>query len=70
VWDPEAFKRLRRVWMAAKEPDAALQAFDRLEAILSTDADQQEESRDQQRRFLVVPPIGVILARSPKSVRC
>lgn len=60
IWHAAAFRRLRRAWIAAKEPDAALKAFDELEEILGTDAHLKGESRDEARRILLVPPIGII----------
>jgi hypothetical protein len=59
-WDPDAFRALLRAWNAANQPEAGLSAFDRIEQILSVDAEQQGESRHGDRRILIVPPIGVI----------
>jgi hypothetical protein len=60
AWDPDAFRSLRRAWIAANQPDAGIRAFDEIEQILSEDAHLQGESRHGDRRILIVPPIGVI----------
>jgi hypothetical protein len=59
-WDPDAFRRLVREWVAANEPDSGIRAFDTIEDLLSTDADSQGEPRHDNRRILIVPPLGVI----------
>lgn len=64
-WDPEAFRGLLRQWNAAGNPDAATRAFDAIENVLSTDAHRCGESRDGNRRILLVPPIGVIFEARP-----
>lgn len=65
AWDPDAFRGLMRAFVAANQPPAAIQAFDEIERILSNDADAQGESRDENRRILIVPPIGVIFRARP-----
>ena len=59
-WDPDAFRSLMRAFVAANQPQSAVHAFDEIERILSVDAETQGESRDKDRRILIVPPIGVI----------
>ncbi|HZN36964.1 MAG TPA: hypothetical protein VFB80_24205 [Pirellulaceae bacterium] len=56
-WDPDAFRALMRAWIAASRPEAAIRAFDAIEATLSVDAHLQGESREGERRILIVPPI-------------
>ena len=59
-WHPDAFRRLRRDWIAANEPQSGLRAFDEIERTLIEDAHFQGESRDRGRRILIVPPIGIV----------
>ena len=65
-WDEDAFRSLRRAWITANEPEAAVRAFDVIEAILSVDAHVQGESREHDRRILIVPPLGVIFRARPE----
>jgi hypothetical protein len=60
LWDPDAFRGLLRAWIAANEPEAGIRAFDAIEETLSEDAHDQGESREGDRRILIVPPLGVI----------
>ena len=55
-----------RAFVAANRPLSAVQAFDKIERILSDDADTQGESREKDRRILIVPPIGVIFRAKPE----
>ena len=66
-WDPDAFRGLRRAWVAANEPDAGISAFDKIEQILGEDAYIQGESRDRDRRILIVAPLGVIFRARPET---
>ena len=65
-WDPDAFRGLRRAWIAAKQPEAGIRAFDVIEQTLSLDAHLQGESRDGENRILIVPPLGVIFQANPE----
>jgi hypothetical protein len=60
TWSPDAFRRLIQEWTAAAKPDAGIQAFEAIEQLLSNEPELQGESRGNQRRILIVPPIGVI----------
>jgi hypothetical protein len=60
LWDPDAFRKLLKQWNAAGKPQAATVAFDAIEAELGTDAHERGESRDGNRRILLVPPLGLI----------
>jgi hypothetical protein len=66
-WDPDAFRGLMRAFVAANQPQSAIHAFDEIERILSDDADTQGESRDKDRRILIVPPLGVIFRAKPET---
>jgi hypothetical protein len=55
-----------RAFVAANQPQAAIRAFDEIERLLSQDADTQGESRDKDRRILIVPPLGVIFRADPE----
>jgi hypothetical protein len=56
-----------RAFVAANQPPAAIRAFDEIERILSENAETQGESRDKDRRILIVPPIGVIFRAKPET---
>lgn len=60
IWHPDAFRRLRHFWIAAKQPESGIRAFDEIERIPQKDAEQCGESRPDGRRILIVPPIGVL----------
>ena len=66
-WDPDAFRGLRRAWVAANEPESGIRAFDAIEQILIVDAHMQGESREGDRRILIVPPLGVIFRARPET---
>ncbi len=66
-WDPDAFRGLMRAFVAANQPPSAILAFDEIERILSEDADTQGESREKDRRILIVPPIGAIFRAKPET---
>jgi hypothetical protein len=67
IWDPDAFRSLLRQFTAAGQPNAAIDAFDAIEKILSEDAHLQGESRENdQRRILIVRPLGVIFRAKPE----
>ncbi len=65
-WDEDAFRSLRRAWVAANESGPGIKAFDAIEATLSVDAHVQGESREHDRRILIVPPLGVIFRARPE----
>lgn len=65
TWDPNAFRDLVRAWKTANQPDSGIRAFDEIERLLSDDAELQGESRDDDRRLLIVPPIGVVFRAKP-----
>lgn len=65
LWDPDAFRGLLRAWIAANEPEAGIRAFDEIEEAVSEDAHKKGESREGERRILIVPPLGVIFRARP-----
>jgi hypothetical protein len=66
IWDPQAFLNLRRAWLATGQSEAALRAFDEIEQMLGEDAHLQGESRESDRRILLVPPLGVRFYARPE----
>lgn len=60
IWDPDAFRGLLRAWIAANKPEAGIRAFDAIEESLSEDAHDKGESREGERRILIVRLLGVI----------
>lgn len=49
IWDRGAFRKLVLLWRASGEPARAIQAFDRIEQLLSVDAELQGESRARKK---------------------
>mgnify|MGYP003453691069 CR=1 FL=1 len=64
-WDPDAFHRLLQDFNAANKPVSGIRAFNDIELLLGADADVQGESREGNRRILIVPPLGVIFEARP-----
>lgn len=62
IWDEDAFRGLVSQFSKTGRPQSAVDAFDEVERILSSDAASQGESRDvgDNRRILIVIPLGVI----------
>jgi hypothetical protein len=67
TWDPQAFLNLRRSWLATEQSEAGLRAFDKIEQMLGEDAHLQGESRENDRRILIVPPLGVRFYARPET---
>lgn len=65
AWDHDAFHELRRAWVAAGEPESGPRAFEAIEENLRIDAHLRGESRENNRRILIVPPITVIFEARP-----
>ena len=59
VWKPAAERLLMEIWMRAKDRDAVAQAADSLDVVLSTNAEQQGESRDEGIRVTFSAPLGI-----------
>jgi hypothetical protein len=53
--------------VAANRPESGIRAFDVIEQVLSVDAHVQGESREDDRRILIVPPLGVIFRARPET---
>ena len=67
TWDLQAFINLRRSWLATGHSEAGLRAFDEIEQMLGEDAHLQGESRENDRRILIVPPLGVRFYARPET---
>lgn len=67
TWDPQAFLNLRRSWLATGESEAGIRAFDEIERMLCEDAHLRGESREHDRRILIVPPLGVRFYARPET---
>jgi hypothetical protein len=65
IWDDRAFRRLVKEWTAAGRPQSGIDAFDAIEEMLRTDAQEKGESRDRGRRIAFAPPLGVIFRVHP-----
>ena len=58
LWTPGAEKRLAELWLDADDRDAITRATYEIDERLRVDPENQGESRDKARRFLVVPPLA------------
>ena len=58
-WKKTAESHLTSLWLSAKNKSAISAAANKIDELLRTDADTCGESRDGDRRILLVPPLGV-----------
>ncbi len=65
LWTRNAEQKLAAIWLAASDRAAVTAAAHRIDQLLRNDPDQQGESRDQGRRVLVDPPLGVMFRVQP-----
>ena len=59
-WTRHALRQFQDMWTTATDPNAVDAAATRIDQTLSTDADQQGESRDDGVRILFDPPLAVL----------
>ncbi len=60
VWKPAAERRLAECWNQSSERQRLADAADRIDYLLKHSPDMVGGSRDQNRRILLEPPLGVI----------
>jgi hypothetical protein len=65
VWVPDALRELMALATAARDPDVIDRAAMRIDQKLATDPKGESESRDQDRRVLVEPPLVVFFSMDP-----
>lgn len=64
-WTRPALRQFLDLWTSATDPDAVDAAATRIDQVLSTDADRQGESRHQDVRILLEPPLAVLFVADP-----
>lgn len=62
VWRPLAESGLADLWVNAPDRDAITAAADHIDAILGVNPTQAGESRGQDTRVLIIPPLPVHFA--------
>lgn len=65
VWKPEAERRLAEIWTDAADRNAVTRAAGIIDRALGDDPESLGESRNEGRRVLLEPPLGVIYRVSP-----
>ena len=60
TWTRHTLRQLLDLWTTATDPDAVDDAATRIEVALTTDADQQGESRYADVRILIDPPLAAL----------
>ena len=66
LWVPKAEQELARIWMEAKDRKAVTTAAHSIEFELRHDPNSKGESREFDRRILLVPPLGVLFKVRPE----
>jgi hypothetical protein len=59
-WKRVARDRLAELWLAAPDRAAVTQATHHIDQLLCSNPENKGESRDNGRRVLLVPPLGVV----------
>jgi hypothetical protein len=60
TWTRYALRQFHDMWTTATDPDAVDAAATRINQTLTTNADQQGESREGDVRILFDPPLAVL----------
>ncbi len=66
IWTPDAEQELAGVWLGASDRNAVTQASHTIDQRLERDPLNEGESRSNDRRILLVPPLGVIYCVHPE----
>jgi hypothetical protein len=59
LWGPEAETSLVSIWLAARNRASVTDAANRIDQLLRHRPELLGESREDDRRILLVPPLGV-----------
>jgi hypothetical protein len=59
IWVAAAAQHLARLWLNSAQRQAITAASDEIDRLLRRDPESQGESREDDRRVLLVPPLGV-----------
>lgn len=65
LWRPIAEQRLAEIWMSANDRNAVSRAAHAIDEALRVDPEQVGESRADDVRILLEPPLGVLYTVSP-----
>ena len=60
IWKPPAEEELTRLWLDSPQPNAVKLAADDIDRLLQESPMTAGESRSDDRRILLVAPLGVI----------
>ena len=63
-WDSDAEDELATIWIDADDRNAITTAAHRIDSVLRVNPENAGESRDEQRRILIEPPLGVTFSVS------
>jgi len=61
-WSEEAESRLAHEWLIAPDRRIVTEAADRVDALLRHNAHEVGESRSENRRIIIEPPLGVVFS--------
>jgi hypothetical protein len=65
-WVPEAEEELAAIWLSAADRNAITTAAHVVDSVLRMNPEDAGESRDEERRLLLEPPLGVTFTISPQ----
>lgn len=66
LWVTEAENELATIWTVSADRNAITAAAHIIDSVLRTDPEDAGESRDDDRRVFLEPPLGVVFAVSPQ----
>ena len=62
VWKPEAERRLTSLWLDSANREAIRSAADQLDELLALDPENAGESRERNRRIVLIHPLAARVA--------
>jgi hypothetical protein len=69
LWAPEAEEELAGIWLSATDRNAITVAAHLIDSALRTKPEDAGESREEGRRILLQPPLGVVFIVSAEDCR-
>lgn len=58
-WHPDAEQELTQIWLGARDRQRITESAEQIDGQLRTNPDQRGESREDDRRILMVAPLAV-----------
>jgi hypothetical protein len=58
IWQPEAGRRLTELWLASRRRQAITESAYEFDAILALNPEDAGESREENRRVVLIEPLG------------